>query len=157
MSPFLHARRNHALEQATVAMLMERKHRRLRVAGLSDPLGFSLVSPASEAEVRHAVAQALARLQAGESRLALSELCGTSILATALLTAASVSLAGSRRGGGFRRLFSATLVAAVVAPSAGLWAQRTFTVEPDVGDLWVRGVRAVASARGLTLVRVTTS
>lgn len=157
MSPWLHARRNHALEHATVAMLVERQKRRLRIAGLSDPLGFWILSQGSEGEVQHAVRQALARLQAGERYLALSELCGTSIVATALLTACAVSLASARRDGSFRRLFNATLAAAVVAPSTGLWAQRTFTVEPDIGDLWITGVRALGSVRGFTLVRISTA
>jgi hypothetical protein len=157
MSPWLHARRNHALEHASVAMLVERQKRRLRIAGFSDPKGFWILSQGSEAEVQHAVRQALARLQAGERYLALSELCGTSILVTAFLTACAVSLASIRHDGGFRRLFNATLAAAIVAPSTGLWAQRTFTVEPNVGDLWIMGIRRFASVRGFTLVRISTA
>jgi hypothetical protein len=156
VNPFLRARRNHAIEHGTVAMLIERQRRRIRVAGLSDPKGFWLVSPASTGDVQHAVSQAITRLQAGERYLAMSELCGTSILATALLTTGAVGLS-ALRGGGLRRFFHAALVAAIAAPSTGLWAQRTFTVEPDIGDLWIANVRSVATIRGFTLVRVSTS
>ena len=156
MNPFLRARRNHALEHATVSTLIDRRRRRVKVAGLSDPGGFWLVCSAPAADVQQAVPQALARLQAGERYLALSELCGTSILATALLTTAAVSLS-ALRGGGIRRVFNSVLLASIASPSAGLWAQRTFTVEPDVGDLWITNVRQVCALGRYSLVRVSTS
>src|SRR6266498_4399749 len=81
----LETRRNHALEHATLHIL-ERTHK-ISMAGHSNPTGFFIFGDLLTEDVRAAVDEALTRLRAGESRLAVHPGCGTNLVATAILPA----------------------------------------------------------------------
>lgn len=79
-------RRNHALEHATIAVMMEREpHRRLN--GFSNDEGFFVQGVRSIDEVESASREAIRRLKNGEKRLAIHRNCGTTIVAANLLAA----------------------------------------------------------------------
>ncbi len=82
--PFSRVRRNHALEHATLQVMGE-KNQHLRAAGYSDPQGFWLMGNLDTGDVEQAVAEALTRLQAGESNLAIHPNCGTNLVATGFM------------------------------------------------------------------------
>ena len=77
-------RRNHALEHATVTMLLEARSP-TPLGGYSTPGGFFIFGRASLEEVHAAAQKALASLQAGRAELAISPHCGTNIATAALL------------------------------------------------------------------------
>jgi hypothetical protein len=79
-------RRNHALEHATIVVMMEREPGRT-LNGFSDDDGFFVQGVRSIAEVESAAREALRRLRAGEKGLALHRNCGTTIVAANLLAA----------------------------------------------------------------------
>jgi len=79
-------RRNHALEHATIVVMMERESRR-RFNGFSTDEGFFVQGVRSTEEVDSAAREALRRLRAGEKRLAVHRNCGTTIVAANLLAA----------------------------------------------------------------------
>jgi hypothetical protein len=79
-------RRNHALEHATIVVMMEREPGR-KLNGFSDDAGFFVQGVRSIAEVESAAREALRRLQAGEKGLAVHRNCGTTIVAANLLAA----------------------------------------------------------------------
>jgi hypothetical protein len=79
-------RRNHALEHATIAVMMEREPGR-RLNGFSTDDGFFVQGVRSISEVESAAREALRRLQNGEKRLAIHRNCGTTIVAANLLAA----------------------------------------------------------------------
>ncbi len=84
--PFVsETRRNHALEHATLHVLAE-KYPTKPMAGHSNPTGFFILANLPTEEVQAAVSQALARLRAGESDLAIHAGCGTN-MATSMLMA----------------------------------------------------------------------
>jgi hypothetical protein len=64
------------IEHATLTLLAERYPGR-RLAGYSDPAGFSSLTDLPQPAVRRALTDALARLRAGEARLAVHPFCGT--------------------------------------------------------------------------------
>src|SRR4051812_5842427 len=80
----LRTRQHHAIEHATIHMLAERFPRQ-PFSGISDPLGFTLYGNVSEESARRAVGDALLRLQAGQSELAIHPNCGTNLATTGLL------------------------------------------------------------------------
>jgi uncharacterized protein DUF6391 len=80
-------RRNHALEHATIVVMMEREPQR-RFNGFSTDEGFFVQGVRSTEEVDSAAREALRRLRAGEKRLAVHRNCGTTIVAANLLAAA---------------------------------------------------------------------
>jgi hypothetical protein len=79
-------RRNHALEHATIVVMMEREPGR-RFNGFSDDDGFFVQGVRSTDEVDSAAREALRRMRAGERRLAIHRNCGTTIVAANLLAA----------------------------------------------------------------------
>jgi hypothetical protein len=79
-------RRNHALEHATIAVMMEREPGR-KLNGFSTDEGFFVQGVRSLEEVDSAAREAIRRLGAGEKRLAIHRSCGTTIVAANLLTA----------------------------------------------------------------------
>lgn len=79
-------RRNHALEHATIAVMMEREPGR-KLNGFSNDDGFFVQGVRSIAEVESAAREAIIRLQNGERGLAIHRNCGTTIVAANLLAA----------------------------------------------------------------------
>jgi hypothetical protein len=79
-------RRNHALEHATIVVMMEREPRRM-LNGFSTDDGFFVQGVRSISEVESAAREAMRRLQNGEKRLAIHRNCGTTIVAANLLAA----------------------------------------------------------------------
>jgi hypothetical protein len=79
-------RRNHALEHATIVVMMEREPGR-RLNGFSTDEGFFVQGVRSMEEVDSAAREALRRLRSGQWRLAIHRNCGTTIVAANLLAA----------------------------------------------------------------------
>jgi hypothetical protein len=79
-------RRNHAIEHATIVVMMEREPGR-KLNGFSTDEGFFVQGVRSLEEVEGAAREAIRRLQNGEKRLAIHRNCGTTIVAANLLTA----------------------------------------------------------------------
>ena len=79
-------RRNHALEHATIVVMMERSPGR-KFNGFSDDDGFFVQGVRSTDEVDSAAREALRRMKAGEKGLAIHRNCGTTIVAANLLVA----------------------------------------------------------------------
>jgi Domain of unknown function (DUF6391) len=79
-------RRNHALEHATIVVMMERTPGR-KLNGFSTDEGFFVQGVRSVEEVDSAAREALRRLRSGERGLAIHRNCGTTIVAANLLAA----------------------------------------------------------------------
>jgi len=79
-------RRNHALEHATIVVMMEREPGR-KLNGFSSDDGFFVQGVRSMEEVDSAAREALRRLRRGQKRLAIHRNCGTTIVAANLLMA----------------------------------------------------------------------
>jgi len=140
-------RRNHGLEHATVAVLLA-KHGPMRVAGRASADGFFLLGSVSEEQVDAAAHEALARMQAGESSLAVSPLCGTNIAVTGVFTAAAAIGAHRRavrqgRSDGFMSAITAAMLAVVAAQPAGHWLQQFVTTRGDVRELEIVETRQI--------------
>ncbi len=142
-------RRNHALEHATLAVLVKRGVKGL-LAGYSTTGGYWLLAPASGSEVETAAEQALGRLSAGESRLAISPSCGTNLAVAALLATGAMRVVGARRR---KRRIGWPVNAAV---ALGAWAvsrplgeaiQRRFTTLSEMEGVRVKGVRTLRFGR----------
>jgi hypothetical protein len=130
-------RQHHAIEHATIHLLSARFPQQ-RFSGVSDPVGFTLFADVNELSVRKAVGDALLRLQAGESELAIHPNCGSN-LATSTFLATVAALIASRRRNRLDRFASALILvlgALVVARPLGYQVQ-ALTTSDDVADRWV--------------------
>jgi len=142
MSPITRLRRYHAIEHATIAVLLQRRGRQVPVVGRSDFSGFHLVGPFLPEEVSSALDEALQRLGAGERHLAITNLCGANIIATGFLTAtAALVAAGRDRRQGWPRAISAAMFATVAAAPLGRLLQRRITTDPSIAGITLAGIR----------------
>lgn len=138
-------RRNHALEHATVAVLLAR-HGPSRLGGRASGNGFLLMSEFAPEEVAACAQEALLRLQRGEAHLAVSPLCGTNIAVAGLLAAGAASgvLAGARGGGRLSGAFAAAMLGVLAAQPLGRLLQRHVTTRADLDGVSIAATRRLA-------------
>ncbi len=149
-------RRNHALEHATIAVLMARAGRGLTLMGRAAADGFYLLGNVGEEEVLAGAREALARLRRGEVDLAVSPLCGTNMVMAGVLAGmvAFAVLRGGARWGRLPGVMVACTAAVALAQPLGRWAQRRITTSVDMAGMEVRDVHRVG--RALPLFKVCT-
>ena len=144
----LETRRNHALEHATLHILAG-KYKSLNMGGHSNPAGFFLFGNFNIEDVRSAVTEAMTRLRAGESGLAVHPGCGTNLVTTAFLPGlfAWAPFRGVRSTFWRVLLIPFILLFAVLgfflSRPVGTWLQAHVTTEADLGDLHVVDIALV--------------
>ncbi len=141
-------RQHHAIEHATLHVLAERFPRR-NFAGYSDPQGFSVYGDIDRCALRWAVGDALLRLQAGESHLAIHANCGTVLASAAFITTVAALLGGVGQRGVMARFTSVlmwVLGALVVSKPLGLRLQQ-YTTLAQVPDRWVAEIRPLSTGK----------
>ena len=143
----LETRRNHALEHATLHILARKYH--VPMAGHSNPTGFFLLGDIAIEDIQSASAEAMDRLNAGESGLAVHEGCGTNLVVTALLPAtfAWAPLRGAKSTFWRVWLIPIAIVFGVfgffLSKPLGPWLQKYITTEADLGDMRILEIRFV--------------
>lgn len=134
-------RRNHALEHATIAVMMEREPGR-KFNGFSNDDGFYVQGVRSLEEVDDAAREAIRRLQAGEKKLAIHRNCGTTIVAANLIAAVAFLgviaiglFAGMSLGLNFYLLIVAGMLASLMLRvPLSLLLQRFVTTQHDLSN-----------------------
>ena len=141
-------RQHHAIEHATLHILAERYPQR-SFAGYSDPVGFFVVGRVDSFALRRAVSDAMLRLRAGETHLAIHPNCGTVIASTSLLVALAALIgAAGQRGllARFTSMLAWVLGALVFSKPLGLLLQR-YTTLAEIGNRWLVEVRPLAQGK----------
>lgn len=135
-------RQNHALEHATIALLIRKVGLNVRLIGQATTTGFYIYGNVPSEAIQEAATEGLARLQRGESELAISPLCGTNISVAGIMAgiACFLALRGKDRG---RRLPIAILAATwaiVAAQPVGRVAQKHLTTSADVSNVSIKRI-----------------
>lgn len=126
------------------------------MAGHSNPTGFFILGDFPTAEVEAAVNQAMTRLRAGESELAIHPGCGTNLATSALLagTFAWFALRGARSTfGRILRLpfaIALALLGLAVSRPLGPLLQQKITTDAELGDMQLVEVRPTTRGRLVT-------
>jgi hypothetical protein len=160
-SPVGKIRRNHALEHATMNILAAKKHRPLLV-GYSDLGGFWVLGHLDTQELQESLDEALARLRAGDSSLAISPNCGTNYAVSGILAGVAAWLVMLTNEQGWRKKLErlpmvatvVTLVMILTRPLGPL-VQARITTQPVPGELKVIGIN-IYDRGGVPLHRVLT-
>lgn len=140
-------RRNHALEHATIAVLLSKLGVAIRLAGRSTPSGFVIMGNIPTEALKEATQEGLRRLQAGEEDLAISPLCGTNLAVGGILAGAAATLALGRKGRweGLPNAILAAMMALLVAQPLGRLAQRHLTTSTALAGVTVKGITRKSS------------
>jgi hypothetical protein len=136
-------RRNHGLEHATMNILAKSLPHTM-LMGHSDPGGFNIIGEVPSETLHAAVDEAILRLRAGETQLAIHKNCGTNYVASGVLAglAGAAAMFGSGRHvrDKLARLpFAAVLatIALVLSQPLGLILQERVTTSGNPGTLEV--------------------
>lgn len=142
-------RKNHALEHATIAVLIQKTGINTRLMGRSSPDGFHIYGNVPRDEVLKAAEEGLSRLKRGESSLAVSPLCGTNLAVAGIFAgiAALLTFRGRNRTENIPRVLLATTLAVVAAQPLGRFTQKYLTTSPDVDDLEIIDIQSNQHSR----------
>src|SRR4030042_4098119 len=128
-------RRNHALEHATIAVLLGKVGPSTRLIGRASTDGFFIYGNVPTEKIQESANEALVRLKEGEAQLAVSPLCGTNLAVAGILAglASLVALGGGRsRLERLPNVLMAAVVAVVGAQPLGRLGQRYVTTPRDL-------------------------
>lgn len=138
-------RRNHALEHATISILLNKLGQHTRMVGRAAPDGFYIYGDVPTEQIERSAQEGLARLRQGESYLAVSPLCGTNLAVAGILAGLS-SLLALGPGGRLARLpnvLTAALLAVLAAQPLGRLAQKHFTTSADLSNTEILRVQFI--------------
>jgi hypothetical protein len=136
-------RRNHALEHATISVLIGKLGREAHLMGRATRSGFYLYGDVPAERLEESTAEALHRLRIGEAHLAVSPMCGTNLAVSGILAGLSSLLVVGNRSRLERvpNVLLASMLAVLVAQPLGRLVQKHLTTSPDVDALEVVGFR----------------
>lgn len=149
-------RRNHALEHATIAVLLGRLGRDVRMVGRATRNGFWVYGDVPQEELAASCQEALARLQRGESHLAVSPMCGTNLAVGGMLAGLASTLALGRSDARLQRLPNVLMVstlAMLLAQPLGRLVQKHITTSPDLAGTEIVGIRGNGMVQKVETVR----
>jgi hypothetical protein len=141
-------RRNHALEHATVQLLIAKLGPDLRLVGRASQNGFFIYGNLPPEAVKDCANEALRRLQAGEGYWAVTSLCGTNLLTSGILASLASSLflrPGNNRN--MQNAMMAGVVAVTLAQPLGRLIQRYITTSPDLEGTEIVSIETKPSGR----------
>lgn len=147
LAPIRRVRQNHAVEHATITLLMARNRALPLIGGRSDHRGYYIFGAVETDKLAAAAADALTRLQRGEAELAIHPNCGTNLVTTGamagLATFAATAISRRLQASLADRIAVAVMAATaavVVSRPVGLRLQKDVTTLADVTDLHVQSV-----------------
>lgn len=148
-------RRNHALEHATITLMLA-KQGPMRVVGRASPDGFWVYANVATDKLEQFAHEALDRLQKGEANLAVTPLCGTNIAVAGILAGGAAFIASANRRSyleGVTRAVTAAMFAIVAAQPIGRLVQKHYTTSPDLEGVRIVSVDPIGSGAWLHKVR----
>jgi hypothetical protein len=140
-------RRNHALEHATVQLLIARLGPELRLVGRASNNGFIIYGRVPPDALAECAQEGLTRLKRGEASWAVTPLCGTNI-ATAGIMASLATMAvssissGSKTKDRIGNAIAASVFAVALAQPVGRLLQEKLTTSPDLEDTEILSIES---------------
>ncbi len=141
-------RQNHAMEHATINVLLKRLDRKVRMLGSAGLSGFYIIGDIPTETLEQSAKEALRLLHEGNRDMAVSAMCGTNLVVAGLVAGAASMIAGRGHSGWnkFQRMATASIIAAMLAQPLGQLAQRHITT--DAGQDNVTNLRVVKKGSG---------
>lgn len=138
-------RQNHAIEHATIAVLLRRLGGGASLAGGSTSRGFYLYGDVPTDVVRESAIEGLALLQRGDVDLAVSPFCGTNIVVAGVLTGLSavLTLGNRNRWQRLPNVIFAAIAASVIAQPLGKLVQKYLTTDTELKHVAIGHVTRV--------------
>lgn len=149
LKPVSRIRRNHGLEHATINVLTK-QFPKIKFGGMSTPMGFVIVGDVTSEEVVQAAIEALKRLRAGETTLALHTSCGTNYAVPGMFAGLAAWLATLGSGKSVKSKLERLPLSILLATAALIFTR-------PLGPLVQKKFVVAGDPEGLELERVETS
>ena len=135
-------RRNHALEHATVSVMLRRLGPTVRLVGRATPNGFYIYGNIPTEVIEQSAREALTRLHRGEAQLAVTPLCGTNIAVAGILAGAlsMLSMGPERRMDRLPNVCTAAMFGVLASQPLGRLVQQHLTTRADLQRISITGV-----------------
>src|SRR5687768_4835378 len=128
-------RRNHALEHATVSLLISRLGPHIRLVGRSSNNGLFIFGNVPADLVAECAREGLKRLQRGQDYWAVTPLCGTNIATAGILAGVStMAVVQNTRNDRLGNAMVVGTLAVILAQPIGRWLQKHVTTSPRLGE-----------------------
>lgn len=126
-------RQNHAMEHATITLLLKNLENKAHLLGYASPGGFHILGDVPTDVIEQSVNEALKQFKKGKENLAVSPMCGTNLVVAGLVASAASMVAGRGHRGWsrFSRMATASIFAAIAAQPLGQLAQKYITTNSD--------------------------
>ena len=151
-------RQNHALEHATVAVLISRMGHRIKITGMSTPFGFFLYGDIPIETIEESANEGLSRLQKGEEELAVSPFCGTNLAVAGTLAGIAVLLATRNKKGRQKvsQAIQAATMAIFLAQPLGHLVQKRLTTSASLDNVRIAQITSKGNGkRSLYIIKTT--
>lgn len=142
-------RRNHALEHATVSVMLNRLGPTIRLVGRAVPNGFYIYGNIPTDVIEQSAREGLARLQRGEASLAVTPLCGTNIAVAGILAGmlSVLSMGRERRLDRLPNVCTAAMLGILASQPVGRLVQQHITTRPDLERTSIAGIHSSFSGK----------
>jgi hypothetical protein len=140
-------RRNHALEHATVSLLLARLGPSLRLVGRASGDGFFIYGRVPHDLLAECAEEGLQRLKRGEAFWAVTPLCGTNIATAGVLATLGILAATNGRKDRFGRGITAGVIAVTLAQPIGRLIQERLTTSSDLEGTEIVSVESRPNGR----------
>lgn len=142
-------RKNHAVEHATIAVLLRKLGQTTPLVGGSTPTGFFVYGDVPTDTLKDAAEEGLELLKKGRSDLAVSPFCGTNIVVAGVLTALSSAITFRKRNklGNLPNVIVAATAALALAQPLGRLVQKYLTTDADLGKAKIERITRVGSGK----------
>ena len=129
-------RRNHALEHATVSLLLARLGPDIRLVGRATGDGFFIYGDIPSDALTDCAFEGLERLKRGEAFWAVTPLCGTNLATAGILASLSsmAVMAGGAKKDRVPNALLAGIIGVTIAQPLGRLLQKHVTTSPDLRD-----------------------
>ncbi len=142
-------RQNHALEHATVSLLIARLGPDLRLVGRATDDGFYIYGGLPAAAVAESAREGLNRLQRGEAAWAVTPLCGTNLVTAGVLASLStlLVLGSAARKDRVGNALVAGIAAVTAAQPLGRLIQKHITTSSALANVEIVSIDSRADGR----------
>lgn len=138
-------RRNHGIEHATVGILTQRKIKP-PIFALATPSGFMIYSKLNKNEILSATNESIKLMLAGDSELAISQYCGTNIVAGGIIAVISTIIFAKilgKKSKGILNIANGFFISTLLSKPIGRLVQKYITTDQHINGIKVKNIRSL--------------
>jgi len=142
----LNVRKNHAIEHATVSVLLAEGKKKSAVLGFAIPTGFIISSKSNKNEILSAARSGLKLIQSGDEEVSISQFCGTNIVVAAFISGVSTLLISrilGKKSKNILNMANGFILSSLFSKPIGRLVQKYVTTNSNVKNIKISKGRSI--------------